>query len=162
MTSILRRATIVAAALAGSAAFATSALAGPVLPVYDGPPSAKYMQARPNVIVYTGDGSGFFAGHGVAGRRQAHPPHLHWTSWTALQARGWGADWIDNCTPNCAHGRFTPYNVNLHAYRPRHLGGWLVFTRLAVTFTSHRPSFQHAVTTLLRITYIAGGGGFSY
>jgi len=84
---------------------------------------------RPAEIIYTGDGSGVlggFDGTGLGG----HFGHLHWSSWTANQAVGGGAVWLDNCTPNCASGRFAPSAVTLRAFRP--VGP--IFTRLTLTY----------------------------
>jgi hypothetical protein len=46
----------------------------------------KNVLVRPKQIVYTGDGSGFLAGPGRAGRHPK-PSKLKWSSWTAGAAR---------------------------------------------------------------------------
>jgi hypothetical protein len=86
---------------------------------------------RPAQIVYTGDGSGILGG--FDGGRGKGFGHLRWTKWTTGSAFGHGADWIDDCRPDCADGTFTPHAATLNAFRPR--SGR--FTRLTVT-TSYR------------------------
>jgi hypothetical protein len=93
--------------------------------------------AKPKSIVYTGDGSRFFAGHPKPHHKAAP---LSWSSWTATGGRGSGYDWIDNCSPNCAAGTFHQRAVKLHVWRPRHVGGHYIFTRMTVTYTGHDSS----------------------
>ena len=76
------------------------------------------MLVRPGQIVYTGDGSGFLAGPGRAGRHPK-PGKLTWTSWTGGAALGSGDDWLNNCEPFCAAGTFSQHAVNIKLYRPR-------------------------------------------
>ena len=94
----------------------------------DGPHFTLTWQVRPAHIVYTGDGSGVLGGFDGTGT--AHPGHLVWASWTPTVARGSGAIWIDNCTPDCAAGKFAPYAVAIVAFRP--VKGH--FTRLTLTY----------------------------
>ena len=116
-----------------------SAFAGtlPKIPIFTGTPSSHDFQVEPSSITYTGDGSGFFAG--------GHRPHSHrarslkWKSWTANGASGSGFNWLNNCRPDCAHGKFTLYPVTLKLSRPRHEHHHLVFTRMNVTYTGSKP-----------------------
>src|SRR4051794_38491898 len=39
--------------------------------------------------------------------------HLKWSSWGARSAHGRGIASINNCEPNCAHGKFVPYAVKV-------------------------------------------------
>ena len=55
------------------------------------------------------------------------------------RVEGSGANWLNDCIPFCAAGKFTPFNVNLTAYRPRVLSGFKVFTRLRVVYTGSVP-----------------------
>jgi hypothetical protein len=98
---------------------------------------------RPSAIVYSGDDSALLAGRGSGPSR---PPArlsswISWRSWTSTEARGSGADWHDNCVPDCATGTYYPYADALRAYRPRRLGGYLLFTRLTVTYAGARPPY---------------------
>jgi hypothetical protein len=130
--------TVLLVAMAGAAG-----LAKVQVPAYSGPIVAgKNPQVRPGTIIYTGDGSGLLAGRGT---RSRHPKfgRLHWTSWNATEARAFGADWVNNCVPFCAAGTFTPYPVNIRAYRPRLLEGHRIFTRLRVTYTGRLPEGVH-------------------
>ena len=129
---------IVAAATLGLAAPGMTATRTKI-PVEDGPARAgKNVQVKPYEIVWTGDGTGVFAGHGVAGRRPKFG-RLHWSKWTATEGRASGSNWLNDCIPFCAAGRFTPFPVNLTVYRPRVLLGFKVFTRIKVTYTARVP-----------------------
>ncbi|MGZ4183827.1 MAG: hypothetical protein ACXVFA_00400 [Solirubrobacteraceae bacterium] len=89
------------------------------IPVYDGPPHAgKNPLATPAQILWTGDTTGMFAGRGMPGRRPTFG-RLHWSKWTATEGRATGANWLNDCLPYCAAGKWTPFNVNLTVYRPR-------------------------------------------
>jgi hypothetical protein len=142
---VASRAGAVALATAGFVAVAAAvALAKVQLPAYDGPIVAgKNPQVRPGTIIYTGDGSGVLAGRGT---RSRHPKfgRLHWTSWNATEARAFGADWVNNCVPFCAAGTFTPYPVNIRAFRPRVVEHHRIFTRMQVTYTGKRPARVHS------------------
>src|SRR5947209_3799039 len=90
----------------------------PSLVTFEGAPyHGKGLQVRPRMILISGDGSAFLAGRGRASR---HPRigRLRWTTWSATEGKGWGGLWIDNCTPDCVHGRRIPYRVNLDVYQP--------------------------------------------
>jgi hypothetical protein len=84
---------------------------------------------RPAEIIYTGDGSGVLGG--FDGGRGKGFGHLRWTRWTTGSAFGHGADWIDDCRPDCADGTFTAHAATVNAFRPRHGR----FTRLTMTST---------------------------
>jgi hypothetical protein len=98
----------------------------------------KTLKIKPFQIIWTGDAAGVFAGRGTASN---HPKfgRLHWSKWTANEGRATGANWLNDCIPFCAAGKFTPFNVNLTAYRPRVLSGFKVFTRLKVVYTGAVP-----------------------
>ena len=85
-------------------------------------------QVKPASILYTGDGSGILGGFDGTGA--VHPGRLMWQTWTATRATGSGADWIDDCRPNCANGTFKAHAVKVVAFRPE--GGH--FTRLTLSF----------------------------
>jgi hypothetical protein len=95
----------------------------------DGPHFSLTWQVRPAHIGYTGDGSGVLGGFDGSG--SAHPGHLVWSMWTTTLARASGAVWIDDCNPDCATGKFSPYAVKVVALRP--INGR--FTRLTLTYT---------------------------
>lgn len=139
-------------------AFVTSAAvaAAPKVPTFDGPPvTLANPQAKPFRIVYTGDGSGLLAGHGRASRRPRFG-RLHWTAWNEIEGRAWGANWLDDCTPDCASGRFTPYPVNVKVFRPEVVYGYEVFTRMNVTYTRSVPSFVRKRTQTWRVKHSDG------
>lgn len=135
---------------------ASSALAAgtPAVPRYDGTPGPGDLQARPASIIYSGDGSAFLAG----ARKGAHRHgRLDWKSWTATGARGSGYDWLDNCRPDCAGGKFSAYPVKLHAFRPERVQGHLIFTRLRMTYTGRLPSRRSPRTQVFSVTHRNGG-----
>lgn len=96
----------------------------------------KQLARMPAMIVFTGDGSGFLAGRGGSAR---HPGKLRFTSVTASQAVATGGTWLDNCMPSCAQGHFRDFRGTLRLYRPRKLGGKLVFTRFTFKFNGAPP-----------------------
>jgi hypothetical protein len=98
----------------------------------------KTLQVKPFQIIWTGDATGVFAGRGKAGK---HPKFgaLYWSKWTATEGKGSGANWLNDCIPFCAAGKYTPFNANFDAYRPRVISGFKVFTRLKVVYTGRVP-----------------------
>lgn len=109
----------------------------PRIPILSGvnPFSGGVVKRQPGRIVYTGDGSALLAGSGAIGS------HLHWTKWTRSGGLATGADWHDNCIPDCARGTYSAYPVRIRAYRLRWVEGYLVFTRVRVTYTGARPPY---------------------
>ena len=143
MNAIKRCAQIAIAglALAAGASIALAASPTPTFPAFSGPPAKNNPVAKPSEIVYTGDGSGFFAG-GAAKKAGK----LHWTAWNRTEGLGTGYQWLNNCTPNCAAGKFSKYPVTLKAYRPKQESKYFIFTRLNVTYTGKKPSHQKTFT----------------
>jgi hypothetical protein len=78
---------------------------------------------RPRIIVLSPDGSSVLAGAGHHGRRSGRNRRwagsIAWSSWTPSQAVGSGANWMNNCKPDCASGTYHPYPAKLRAYDPR-------------------------------------------
>ena len=119
---------------------ASAALGGGTqIPVSDGVGHpGKTLQVKPFQIIWTGDATGVFAGRGTASKRPKLG-RLHWSKWTVSEGRATGANWLNDCVPFCAAGKFTPFNVNLTVYRPRVLSGFKVFTRIKVVYTGKVP-----------------------
>jgi hypothetical protein len=148
-------------ATASAAAAPHGAAALPRLPKYiNSLPSHPYLQVKPGMMVYTGDGSGLFAGNGKASRRP-HYGRIRWTEWSTTIARGSGANWLSNCNPACGDGTRTPYPVRLKAYRTGSRSGHLVFTRMTVTYTHDMPPLNWARRTQTWVL-TAVGGRFSW
>jgi hypothetical protein len=124
----MRRALIVALVTAAAAVLAGSALAAGALPTLLGNSvkGPSKLLVRPAQIIYTGDGSGILGG--LDGGKGKGFGHLTWTRWTTGSAFGHGADWIDDCRPDCADGTFAAHKATVNAFRPR--GGR--FTRLTI------------------------------
>jgi hypothetical protein len=71
---------------------------------------------------------------------------LHWVSWTPSAAFATGIEQINNCTPNCASGKFINYPVLVDLWRPEGLPnhpGTLYFTRATRIYTANRPPLYH-------------------
>jgi hypothetical protein len=128
----------------GYAAEATPLHRTPRLPSSGGSLPNVAFQRKPFRIVYSGDGAALLAGRGRISN------HLTWTKWNAKEGRAWGADWHDNCKPDCATGTYFAYRANVHVYRPRYLAGYLLFTRMTVAYTGSRPpypAYRHGSVT---------------
>lgn len=119
--------------LVGQSRAATSL---PTVATYSGEwsPGSTLLQVRPRSILYTADSSGF-----IAGRRRKSGP-LHWTVWNRSGGKATGADWINDCVPDCAGGTYHGYAANAAVFRPRVLGGRDVFTRLRVRHPGKVPA----------------------
>ena len=122
----------------------------PKVPSYAGTPSNSNFKVKPASIQIAGDASFYYSG-----RKESHnrAGALKWTSWTATGGRSSGFNWVNNCKPDCASGKFHQYPVKLRVWRPRHLGGYLLFTRMTVTYTNGRPSSVPHKTEVLKVSY---------
>jgi hypothetical protein len=68
--------------------------------------------------------------------------HLHWVSWGSGAAFATGIEQINNCTPNCAAGKFINYPILVNLWRPEPLPGHpgtSYFTRATRVYTNNRP-----------------------
>jgi hypothetical protein len=68
--------------------------------------------------------------------------HLHWVSWGSGAAFATGVEQINNCTPNCAEGKFINYPVLVDLWRPEPLRGHpgtFYFSRVTRVYTASRP-----------------------
>jgi len=153
----MRRAASILALL--TALVLASAASAAALPgaVADGgnPKQGKNVLVRPKQIVYSGDGSGFLAGPGQAGRHPK-PSNLKWSTWTSGAAQGSGDDWLNNCEPFCAGGTFSQHAVTITLFRPRRMLGLLVFTRMRLRYTHGPNPFTHKSSESFKLTKAAG------
>jgi len=128
-------AALVAAFSAGAAASAAAA-ALPAVPTELAKPAPAVKggianpAVRPGSIIYTGDGTGSLAGPQRARQK------IQWSQWGTTSATGTGADYVDNCIPDCARGKASRTPVTLKLSTPKRIGGHLIFTRMLVTFPS--------------------------
>jgi hypothetical protein len=83
------------------AAHDTLAAAAPSVAVYS---CTNQPQVRPSTYDQFCDGSGYFTG-------------LHWSTWNASIAAATGVQYLNNCTPNCAAGKFSHRTVDLIFWR---------------------------------------------
>jgi hypothetical protein len=68
--------------------------------------------------------------------------HLVWKSWAAQQAVATGVHELNNCTPNCAEGKFIDYPVIVTLWRSEPVSGQpgeQYFTRITARYTGRRP-----------------------
>lgn len=68
--------------------------------------------------------------------------HLTWMSWTAQQAVAVGDHELNNCTPNCAEGKFINYPAIVTLWRSEPVSGHpgeRYFTKITVRYTGPRP-----------------------
>ena len=148
--------TVLAATAAIVGLAAPAAWAGSLLKVPDagGHLANSQFQIRPASIQISGDGSFYFDG-----RRKPHhhAAPLKWTSWTSTGGRGSGFNWVNNCMPNCASGTFHLYPVKLHVWRPRHVGGHFIFTRMTVTYTDGHPRGVPHNKDVFTVSHKSGG-----
>jgi hypothetical protein len=67
---------------------------------------------------------------------------LQWVSWGTAAAFATGIEQINNCTPDCAAGKFINYPVLVDLWRPEPLRGHpgtLYFSRATRVYTANRP-----------------------
>jgi hypothetical protein len=107
--------------------------------------SGTVFKVRPARVGFTGDGTGFVAGHGSSVR---HPGRIHWKWWTKRSAKGVGRVWVDDCNPSCAEGQFHPDPGWIKANRPKHGR----FTHIAVHFRDQ----GHSYTDYRRLRHVPG------
>jgi eukaryotic-like serine/threonine-protein kinase len=77
------------------------------------------LKTEPGEIYVSGDGSAFITG-------------LTWTGWGLSSATGSGTLKIDNCSPNCAQGSFTDYQVTVILSKLTGYGGGAAYATMMV------------------------------
>lgn len=77
-------------------------------------PSGPLLIIRPAVVPSTRDyGVVMPTVIGVAADVNLQLRNLHWTSWTAVEATGWGDAVADNCNPDCAQGTIKLIRISI-------------------------------------------------
>ena len=149
-------AAMLAAAPAVAAGVRAPASSPQIVTSTGGTPRFAGFRRTPREVIYSGDGSAFIAGPGHGS------PAIVWSRWDAHSGRGQGADWHDNCVPDCARGHFTAYPATITVFRPRRVGGYLLFTRMTTAFTRARPPYPgfRRTTVTYRLQYQASGHSF--
>jgi hypothetical protein len=149
MRTITKSALATLALLCIAATGASAAAAAlPSIPAFNGPAGKHNPVVKPSEIVYSGDGSQLFGGPSRKSNK------IHWTTWNSTEGVGTGAQWIDNCNPNCAAGTFTRYPISLKATQPKKEGKYLIFTRLKVTYTTSK-HFANKKSFTWKVSYEA-------
>ena len=67
---------------------------------------------------------------------------LHWTNWVPPGVAGTGIQYLNDCTPNCAAGRFQDFPVDISlsgSYRAT-ANGPFAYTEITLTYTGPRPT----------------------
>jgi opacity protein-like surface antigen len=131
---------VAVAVLAASGASAALAAVPGVTSEASTPPKVK-----PKTIVYTGDGSGLFAGATKVSKTNFGS--IHWSKWNKTKAVGSGGNWLNDCKPSCASGKFHGYPVKLTLTMPKVVAGKHIFTRMTVTYTQNLPAHAAKTTT---------------
>ncbi len=108
-TLLVSSATVLAAGVASASAAALPKVLTQERPAF---------QIRPAVIGYTGDGTGIVGGPDGTGPRDLG--HLRWTTYNGREGDAVGLVWLDNCTPDCADGTFSPAKVRVRVSFPTH------------------------------------------
>ena len=112
------------AATEQGAADETGASAASSVAVYD---CANQPQVRPTTFDFFCDGSGSFTG-------------LRWSTWNASVAAATGVQYVDNCTPNCAHGTWSHRTMDLIFWRSVPVKGHpgeRGYTQMTVLYPGH-------------------------
>jgi hypothetical protein len=91
---------------------------------------SRKQQTRPSLFILTcADAGDVLAG-------------LHWVSWASAAAFATGIEQINDCTPDCAAGKFIKYPVLVDLWRPEPLPGHpgvRYFSRVTRVYTANRP-----------------------
>lgn len=110
---------IVAGQAVGSWSFTMEPRRHPGLPTVLALNDTTSFQERPAEISYTGDGTGVIGGwHGDPASDNFG--QLHWKTWVRSHASATGADWLNDCRPDCAEGSFYPHRATVRLSRVRH------------------------------------------
>ena len=114
------------------------------------------LEVRPASINYSLTGS--LVGRPTDSRRSGR---LHWHRWTKQAALGSGYDQIQkpNCGVLCPNGNYSFYPARIRLHRPRAEHGYLVFTRMTISYTKRVPP-SHSGSRTLDLTFV--GGGFNW
>ena len=65
---------------------------------------------------------------------------VSWTSWTRKTATGAGTGQLNDCNPDCVHGKTKPGPMTVRASKPQTCkNGRRIFTKLAYTWTGGAP-----------------------
>jgi len=112
------------AAWVGSASAAPSSL--PRLLTQD---AERPFQIFPNLVSFTGDGTGYVAGR-ISSPRHRDRGAIRWLRWSPRFALGRGWVWANDCIPYCATGDFTRHRGTIKARRVRRNR----YTRLIVRY----------------------------
>jgi hypothetical protein len=81
---------------------------------------------------------------------------LHWTSWTSHLASGYGAYFLNDCTPTCAGGHFHKYPALVTLWGSAAVQGHpseRKYTQMTLIFTGARPPVYQQVNGKTVVTH---------
>ncbi|HEY0935350.1 MAG TPA: hypothetical protein VGD91_16595 [Trebonia sp.] len=81
---------------------------------------------------------------------------LHWTSWTSHLASGYGAYYLNDCTPTCAGGHFHVYPALVDLWGSAAVKGHpseRKYTEMTLVFTGKRPPVYQVVDGKTSVTH---------
>ena len=67
--------------------------------------------------------------------------HLKWTTWTIPMATATGVEYVDNCTPNCASGKWSHQNADVIFWRSlpvAHRSGRFGYSKMTLLLPNQR------------------------
>jgi hypothetical protein len=67
--------------------------------------------------------------------------HLKWTTWTIPMATATGVEYVDNCTPNCASGKWSRQNAEVIFWRSlpvAHRSGKFGYSKMTLLLPNQR------------------------
>jgi hypothetical protein len=94
-------------------------------------------QVRPKTFYVFCDSSGYLA-------------NLKWTNWNSTMATATGQEYIDNCVPNCAAGKFSHQNVNVIFWRSEpvaHHSNERGYSQMTILYPNAKISKHNTVTS---------------
>lgn len=75
--------------------------------------------------------------------------HLNWTSWNISMATATGVEYVDNCTPNCASGKWSHQNVDVIFWRSlpvAHQSGKFGYSKMTLLLPNQRGGSTYTQT----------------
>jgi hypothetical protein len=94
-------------------------------------------QVRPGTFDVFCDGSGYFA-------------NLKWSSWNSTMATATGVEYINNCEPNCAAGKFSHQDVDVIFWRSEpvaHHPGERGYSQMTVLYPNAKVGSHNTYTS---------------
>ena len=81
---------------------------------------------------------------------------MHWTTWSAHLASGYGTSWENLCVPNCAEGKIAHYPVLAVLWGSASVKGYPAdrrYTEITLIYTANRPPYYQLINGKVVKTY---------